>query len=136
MRTPPPVLSLGRYPVTGGLCLLAMLVTAAWGAHYSIEPFTESPLHVLDQPWRLITSIFPHADIFHLAFNVYWIWVFGTLLEETFGHLAYAGIVLLLAAGSGAAELAVLDGGVGLSGVGYGLFGMLFVLSRRDPRFV
>ncbi len=44
-------------------------------------------------------------------------------------------IVLFLAVGSSAAEWAVFSGGVGLSGVGYGLFGMLWVLSKTDRRF-
>ena len=43
---------------------------------------------------------------------------------------------MALAVVSTACEYAILDGGVGLSGVGYGLFGMLFVLSRRDPRYL
>ena len=33
------------------------------------------------------------------------------------------------------AEQALFYGGVGLSGVVYGLFGLLWVLSRRDSRF-
>src|SRR5262249_37978003 len=34
-----------------------------------------------------------------------------------------------------AAEFALFQGGIGLSGVGYGLFGLLWVLSRNDQRF-
>src|SRR5436309_2497422 len=36
---------------------------------------------------------------------------------------------------SGALEFGFSDGGVGLSGVGYGLFGLLWILSKRDHRF-
>ena len=43
------------------------------------------------------------------------------------------GIVLLFAAGSSAADYAVSFGGIGLSGVIYGLFGLLWVLSRYNP---
>jgi hypothetical protein len=32
-------------------------------------------------------------------------------------------------------QFALGDGGVGLSGVGYGLFGLLYVLSKHDDRF-
>jgi GlpG protein len=87
------------------------------------------------QPWRLITSALLHLDLFHLAFNLYWLWVFGTLMEEVFGHWKTAALMLFLAAGSSAAEYAVMIGGVGLSGVGYGLFGALWVLGRTDKRF-
>jgi len=43
--------------------------------------------------------------------------------------------MLLFAAVPAAAEYALFEGGVGLSGVGYGLFGLLWVLARTDPRF-
>jgi tetratricopeptide (TPR) repeat protein len=75
------------------------------------------------------------VNILHLAFNAYWIWVFGTLAEEIFGHLRTFGFFLLLAVAANGGEYAVLSGGVGLSGVGYGLLGMMWVLSRHDRRF-
>ena len=77
----------------------------------------------------------PHVNFFHLAFNLYWVWTFGTLVERVYGHLRCAGIFLLLAFGSSLAEFTVFSGGVGLSGVGYGLWGLLWVLEKRDPRF-
>src|SRR5262249_35919136 len=86
--------------------------------------------------WRLITSIFPHGGILHLVFNVYWLWVFGTLIEEIYGHLKTAALIVLVAAVSSAMEFAFASGGIGLSGVGYGLFGLLWALSRNDQRFV
>jgi len=135
MRKPPPISQILHYPITGGVCLLAIGVTLAWMTGHPISALTMSGVHFWDQPWRMITSIFPHVGIYHIAFNVYWTWVFGTLLEKEFGHWRVALIILILAAGSGVAELAVLVGGVGLSGVVYGLFGMLWVLTRRDPRF-
>jgi GlpG protein len=85
--------------------------------------------------WRLVTSILPHGDPLHLLFNLYWLWVFGAIVEEKFGHLKTALLVLLFAVGASALEFAFLEGGIGLSGVGYGFFGMLWMLSRHDPRF-
>lgn len=137
MRPPPTPAALPRYPVVGGLALLAIGVTlAAETKAADVSALVEGPQVAHGEPWRLVTSILPHVGLLHLLFNCYWLWAFGTLVEETFGHLRTFGLVLLLAVGSGAAEYAFLDGGVGLSGVGYGLFAMLWVLSRRrDPRF-
>jgi len=39
------------------------------------------------------------------------------------------------AVGSSAAEFALFQGGIGLSGVGYGLFGLLWVLSWHASDF-
>jgi membrane associated rhomboid family serine protease len=135
MRPPPGLTQLPRFPVIGGVSLLAIAVTVAGTAGRSFSALAQSPLMMHGQPWRLLTSALPHVGAFHLMFNVYWMWVFGTLIEDVFGHVWTLAIIALLAAGSGAAEYAVLAGGVGLSGVGYGLFGMLWVLSKKDARF-
>jgi GlpG protein len=87
------------------------------------------------QLWRAVTSTLPHANFFHLAFNLYWVWTFGSLVERVYGHVRCAAIFLLLAMGSMMAEFSILLGGIGLSGVGYGLWGLLWVLEKRDARF-
>jgi hypothetical protein len=44
-------------------------------------------------------------------------------------------LIALFAVGSSAFQFAFSRGGIGLSGVGYGLFGLVWVLSTRDDRF-
>ena len=85
--------------------------------------------------WRLVTCMFPHGGVLHLLFNVYWLWVFGTLIEEVYGHAKTLALIILFAFGSGPLEFAFTVGGIGLSGVVYGLFGLLWVVSRHDDRF-
>lgn len=135
MRQPPVPFMLPRYPVMGGLALLAIGVTVAWANKVNIDPLVEDPRITRGEVWRLLTSVLPHLGPFHLIFNVYWLWTLGTLVEEVFGHARTLGLIVLLAVGSGAAEWAILDGGVGLSGVGYGLWAMCWALGRHDPRF-
>jgi rhomboid protease GluP len=50
---------------------------------------------VAGQVWRLVTPIFVHVGIVHLAFNTYGIYVFGTQIERAFGSLRYLAIYLL-----------------------------------------
>jgi len=135
MRPPPKLGESTRYPVVAGAALLAIGVTLAWWTKIDVSTLFPSPMIRRGELWRLVTSIFPHAGILHLAFNIYWLWVFGTLVEEKFGHLKTAALILLFAVASGAWEFALAVGGIGLSGVGYGLFGLLWVLSKRDERF-
>jgi membrane associated rhomboid family serine protease len=71
----------------------------------------------------------------HLAFNIYWLWILGTIVERVYGHLRTAALIALFALGSSSLEFAFSVGGIGLSGVGYGLFALLWVLSRHDERF-
>jgi membrane associated rhomboid family serine protease len=135
MHPPPPLSQSPRYPIT--TCILALALVAAFRClnGHDINPvFLSNAGDCLREPWRLFTATFFHIGPLHLIFNLYWVWVFGTLIEGRFGHAAMLGIFVFLAAGSMAAELAFFHGGVGLSGVGYGLFGMLWVLSSRDNR--
>jgi membrane associated rhomboid family serine protease len=135
MRPPLPIGKFPSVPVTGGTLLLAAAVSLAYWAKVDIAPIEANPMIGRGEVWRLLTATLPHADFFHLLFNAYWIWTFGSLVELTFGHLATLGIFALLGSGSMAAEWAILRGGVGLSGLGYGLLGLVYILEQRDRRF-
>jgi len=135
MRRPPEISKAYRYPVVALTALMATGVTLAWWLRLDVSPLFESAMIRRGETWRLVTSILPHAGILHLAFNLYWLWVFGTLIEEVYGHLKTAALIVLFAFCSGAWDYALAVGGIGLSGVGYGLFGLLWVLSRHDERF-
>jgi GlpG protein len=135
MRRPPPPQDWLKYPVTSGVATLAIFVSVARfaGKDVSFLYMYSDSWHL--QPWGLLTSIFPHVDPIHLLFNLYWLWVFGTLVEAVYGPVRTVAIMFLFAVGSSAAEFAIFEGGIGLSGVGYGLFTLLWVLSWNDDRF-
>lgn len=135
MRPPPKWTEFPRYPVIAGTILLAVVLTIAWWGKWDLSMLFATAEIRRGQVWRLFTSIFLHLDILHLVFNVYWLWVFGSALESVFGHAKTAAVLVLFAIGSSSFEFAFAQGGVGLSGVGYGFFGLLWVSSRRDERF-
>jgi len=135
MRRPPSPAFWQDFPVTSITALLAISVTFVWMTGRDIS-FLFCNFEVPEgQVWRLVTCTLPHVNVMHLAFNVYWLWVFGTAIENEFGSWRTLAILLLFAIASSAADFALDQGGVGLSGVGYGLFGLLWVLSRYDERF-
>lgn len=135
MLSAPSLKDFPRYPVIAGTAVLAIGVTIAWWARVDISPLVANAEIRRGEVWRLLTSIFPHIDVLHLAFNVYWLWVFGALVEDVYGHAKTAALIVLFAVGSNAFDFALSHGGVGLSGVGYGLFGLLWILSKHDERF-
>ena len=47
------------------------------------------------QVWRLITPIFLHGSIIHLAFNMYALYILGRRLERLYGHRRYLGLYVL-----------------------------------------
>jgi GlpG protein len=119
--------------VTLCVCAAATVVSFAYWSHNPVADwFVPNAGAVWDgQVWRLLTDAFPHINPMHLLFNLYWLWRFGQGIEPWLGWLRYAGLLLLLAVGSSATSFLATEAGIGLSGVGYGLFGLLFAL-RRD----
>jgi membrane associated rhomboid family serine protease len=95
-----------------------------WGAPPSTDIFN-------GDYWGLITSNFVHIQIWHLAFNLYWLWIFGRKVEFETSKTFYIFFILSSALVSSLAQLAFSDTtGIGLSGIGYALFGFLYVKSK------
>lgn len=84
--------------------------------------------------WRILTSAFLHANVTHILFNMYALYLFGPRLEQQVGSSAFASLYLASAAGGGAASFLfgpLNQAGVGASGAIFGLFGAwLFVAYR------
>ncbi|MCB0734116.1 MAG: rhomboid family intramembrane serine protease [Flavobacteriales bacterium] len=43
------------------------------------------PLSPLYRPWQIITHFFMHANVMHIAFNMFGLWMFGRYLEMIWG---------------------------------------------------
>jgi membrane associated rhomboid family serine protease len=91
------------------------------------------PAHL--EPHTLLTSMFLHANLLHLGGNMIFLWVFGRLVEERLGHLAYPFFYLV--SGGAADVLHVLTTPApeaptfGASGAVSGLIGATLVLLPR-----
>jgi len=92
--------------------------------------------------WRLVTPIFLHGGIFHLACNMIMLHLFGSIIEDRRGTARFAVIVLVVALVSNLAQgLAPSTWGpfagspafVGISGVVYGLLGYLWMKTTYEP---
>ncbi len=82
------------------------------------------------QYYRLLTAVFLHADLAHLASNGPMLLVFGYLLEAYFSLLAFPLLGLLVGVLANAATIACYDPTtrlVGASGMAYGMAGMWLV---------
>lgn len=93
------------------------------------------PLVQNGQYYRLLTSAFLHADITHIAFNMYSLYILGQSVEALTGKLKYIVLYLLAAVGGGYLSFKMSAGfSVGASGAIFGLLGVLigWALTRRD----
>jgi membrane associated rhomboid family serine protease len=82
--------------------------------------------------WRLITSGFLHANLLHILFNMYFIYVIGTMLEPAIGTARFLAVYFtaLLVGSFGALLFTPNAYTVGASGAAFGLMGCLVVIYR------
>ena len=88
--------------------------------------------------WRLLTSVFLHADMKHLFYNMVGLLLFGATLEQ-FLSKSYTLIIFLISGLIGSIFSLILNPvntiSLGASGAVFGLMGFSFiVLSRQDKR--
>ena len=101
---------------------------------------------VQGQYYRLFTAMFLHAGPIHIFFNMYALYLFGSILEPLFGHRRFA-IIYLLGGLTGSALSVILGdpnpplaqtvfagASVGASGAVFAIFGaeMVFIYRHRD----
>lgn len=93
------------------------------------------PQGLVGPPWTVLTSMFLHGGVLHLAFNLLFLGIFGNDVEEALGPARYLASYLL--AGAAAAALQILVAGaepvpmVGASGAIAGVLGAFLVLHPR-----
>ncbi len=80
--------------------------------------------------WRLITAMFLHASILHIAFNMFALWVIGTPVEQYLGRARYVGLYFVsgLAGSAGALLQTPLQPVVGASGAIFGILGAMLII--------
>lgn len=93
------------------------------------------PEGVAEGQWyRLVTSMFLHQEMWHIAFNMLGLWWLGGPLEAALGRARY--LTLYLVSGLAGSALtywlsAPQQGSLGASGAIFGLLGATAVLMRR-----
>jgi membrane associated rhomboid family serine protease len=87
------------------------------------------------QWYRIVTSMFLHFNVLHIAFNMYALFLIGPPLEAALGRVRY--IALYFLAGIGGSVLSLINGPIvseaaGASGAIFGLFAAFYIVARRQ----
>ena len=93
-----------------------------------------------DQWWRIVTAMFVHVGIIHLAANMWCLWNLGLLAEPLMGSYGLIAVYILTGAGGNLLStlynwlkfhtVNVFPGGAGASGAVFGIAGALIVLLK------
>ncbi len=86
------------------------------------------------QYYRLLTAMFLHFGVIHLALNMYCLFLVGPALERAFGRLRFTALYLLSGLAGSALSYALgpeSEIAAGASGAVFGLFAGFYVLERR-----
>jgi GlpG protein len=138
-----------NYPVTLGFVALSVIgyLITTFDPRYEIVKhltfynFDLVGSHIIfafprSEYWRLITPIFLHFGLMHIAFNMSLLWFAGRQIELLQGSVRMLGISLVIGIGSNImqamfAEVAIFGG---MSGVVYGLLGYAWIWNLMRPR--
>ncbi len=84
--------------------------------------------------YRVFTAMFLHANLTHVLFNMWALYLFGPALERRFGSPSFAFLYLAAGLGGGSLYNSVgrLDPAVGASGAIFGLLGALLATTYRQ----
>lgn len=123
----------GKFPFVTYLFIainvISFFVPILFGGHNTLISMfcVHGPSIRAGQYYRLITGIFLHANIFHLLFNCYALYVIGSQLESFMGKAKYT--IIYLFSGLVGALFSMTFGGsyasIGASGAIFGLMGSL-----------
>ena len=86
------------------------------------------------EPWRMLTSVFAHESILHIALNMYTLLIFGVILEPLVGHIRFVALFLISGLGGSVGVLLLANPQqpvLGASGAIFGILGAFFVIQRR-----
>jgi membrane associated rhomboid family serine protease len=105
-----------------------------FGRAYSGDPAAGIEGVAEGQWYRLVTSMFLHQEVWHIAFNMLGLWWLGGPLEAALGRARYLALYLLSGLAGSAFTYWISDpaqGSLGASGAVFGLLGATAVLMRR-----
>lgn len=115
------------------LCIFFFIFQALLGPDFTSVGVLSSSL-LLEEPWRIFTSMFLHGDLGHLFFNMFALFIFGNALEKRVGGPLFL-LIYLVSGVAGAAGFMLFSApyanALGASGAIFGIIGALIIVAPK-----
>ena len=125
--------------ITFGLIAVCVIIFVIQNL-VGLDQFAFTPATAFSEPWTLVTAMFLHADINHIFFNMFALFIFGIYLEGIVSEKTYLLIFFLSGIlGNFGYMLTAFDSmipAVGASGAIYGLIGTLAAMRPKAVVYV
>ncbi len=119
-----------------GICVVAYVALGMLNLAGGLDRWALQPVAIAlgDQWVRLVTAMFLHSGLLHLALNMYALYLLGPPLERALGHGRFLTLYLVAGLGGSVASYTfspLLTISVGASGAIFGLMAAWIVVHRR-----
>jgi membrane associated rhomboid family serine protease len=133
-RTTPVVLNL---IIINALVFVAQMVldkTMDFTNKLALYPYNTG----LFEPYQLVTYMFTHdpGNFFHILFNMYALWMFGSVLERVWGPKRFLIFYLACGIAAGVTQMLVGQPAIGASGAVMGLLGAFAYLFPNTQFYI
>lgn len=112
-----------------GICVIVFALQNIFPA--ITENFSLVSARALSEPWMFLTSIFLHADLMHLLYNMFALALFGTILEKIIGGKRFLAIFFAAGLSASIAAFFFYNASLGASGAIFGILGAVAILRPR-----
>lgn len=133
-------------PIVKNLIIINVLVFVAGmfleGQIDLQDKFALKPVGYGFEPYQLATHMFTHANVMHILFNMFGLWMFGKVLENVWGPKRFLLFYFICGVGAAVAHLAVqyFTGGfsaaVGASGAVMGILAAFAYLFPNTELYI
>ncbi|MDQ6845200.1 MAG: rhomboid family intramembrane serine protease [Bacteroidota bacterium] len=127
-RTTPVVLNL---IIINAIVFIAQLVfDKTWGLTDKIALYSYDSGAF--KPYQLITHMFAHGGFAHILFNMYALWMFGSVLERVWGPKKFLIFYLVCGLAAGIAQMFLVSNGAAIGASG-AIMGLLAAFAYTFP---
>ena len=111
-----------------------IVATRNWDEYHQIPDGTLFGKIRQGEVWRLISPVLLHGTIFHILFNMLWLFMLGRQIEERVGKFRYLLLSLIIGVGSNVVQY-LMSGPffLGYSGIITGMVGFIWMRQRIAP---